>query len=346
MNRKKKRIQFLLFLGIMVLTFYTVLRGQDFTKIIKAVLGMTPGYLLCAMALGIFFVSLEGIMIWYLLSALGGKSGVGRCIVYSFIGFFYSGITPSATGGQPMQLYYMKKDGNETSECSVVLMTVALAYKAVLVLIGVVVLLFWYQPLKSYFKGYFYLFLLGIVLNTAVVLAIWGLMVFPGLLTRLLGGCARVLEQVHILKKKPGRGEEIRLFVESYGDAVDFIRGHKKKLAVVSVLTFLQRFCVFLLTYVVYRGFGLHVAGGGTVMLLQAAVYLTVDMLPIPGAQGITELVYRTVFAEIFTGTYLIPSMLVSRGMNFYVPLAVSAAVVAAMFCIHAGRPADRRQIK
>jgi hypothetical protein len=29
---------------------------------------------------------------------------------YSFIGFFFSGITPSASGGQPAQIYYMNKD--------------------------------------------------------------------------------------------------------------------------------------------------------------------------------------------------------------------------------------------
>lgn len=237
-----------------------------------------------------------------------------------------------------MQLYYMKKDGNKTSESSVVLMTVALAYKAVLVLIGLGVLVLWHGPLRSYFKGYFGLLLLGIVLNTVVVLAIWGLMVFPGALTRLMTGGAWALERVHILREKPERGAQIRQFVERYGDAVDFIRGHRKKLAVVFALTFLQRFCVFLLTYVVYRGFGLRTAGGLTVMMLQAAVYLTVDMLPVPGAQGITELVYRTVFARIFTGTYLLPSMLVSRGMNFYVPLVVSALVVAACFYLDAKR--------
>lgn len=55
-------------------------------------------------------------------------AGLLRCISYSFIGFFFSGINPSATGGQPMQLYYMKKDGNKISSASVVLMTVAVIY--------------------------------------------------------------------------------------------------------------------------------------------------------------------------------------------------------------------------
>lgn len=55
---------------------------------------------------------------------------------------FYSGITPSATGGQPVQLYYMNKDGNKGSDSTIVLMTVAVIYKIVLVVLGVGMLLF------------------------------------------------------------------------------------------------------------------------------------------------------------------------------------------------------------
>ena len=78
-----------------------------------------------AVFLAVFFVAGEGCMIWYLLRGIGEQPTLLRCMSYSFIGFFFSGITPSATGGQPMQLYYMRRDGNALSASSVVLMTVA-----------------------------------------------------------------------------------------------------------------------------------------------------------------------------------------------------------------------------
>ena len=64
-----------------------------------------------------------------------------------------------------------------------------------------------------------------------------------------------------------------------------------------------------------------------TIMLLQAAVYITVDMLPLPGAQGITELVYCRIFSKVFTGGYLMPSLYVTRGINFYFLLFLSLCV-------------------
>ena len=78
------------------------------------------------------------------------------------------------------------------------------------------------------------------------------------------------------------------------------------------------------LLYTSYLGFGLSGAPAWEVIVLQASVYIAVDMLPLPGAQGITEWMYRSVFQGIFTGGYLVPSMVVSRGINFYFLLLIS----------------------
>ena len=159
-KNKKNLISVLLFLLLAALAFSAICKGNDMTEVAKAVRKMDAWYLFGAMGLGIFFVSAEGLMICYLLRALGNPIAAGRCIKYSFIGFFYSGITPSATGGQPMQLYHVKKDGLKISESTVVLMTVAVLYKFVLVVIGIFMLLFGYHPLKNYLGSYMWLFYL------------------------------------------------------------------------------------------------------------------------------------------------------------------------------------------
>ncbi len=93
--------------------------------------------------------------------------------------------------------------------------------------------------------------------------------------------------------------------------------------------TFVQRCLVFLLPYVVYLGFGLEGADALTILMIQMSVYLAVDMLPLPGAQGITELMYRRAFRDIFTVEYVVPSMCVTRGISFYFLLFFSMAVCA-----------------
>lgn len=334
MSGRKRAVQIIIFLLIMCLTFYALFSGRDLAGIGRALLRMSPWYLFLCVLLAVFFVSAEGFMIWYLLRSMGAcrqgsqGSSLMRCIQYSFIGFFYSGITPSATGGQPVQLYYMNKDGNSGSASTVVLMTVAVIYKFVLVVIGFGILLFWAVPLSRELGGYFSLYLFGLFLNIVLVAMILGVMLFPGIILKTALFLKRVSVRFKICKSPGDMEKKVIDFTDRYRQAVLWLREHKRKLAVIIVITFLQRCSVFLLTYMVYLGFGLHGSGAVTIVFLQAAVYIAVDMLPLPGAQGITELMYQTVFAHVFTGAYLIPSMMVSRGINFYFLLIVSLAVV------------------
>ena len=292
MNRKNL-ISAAFFLLLLTATIVVIFQGNDMNTVVAAMQTLSPVYLVAAALTALFFTSAEGIMIWYLLGSLEGKTPLFSCIKYSFVGFFYSGITPSATGGQPMQLYYMQKEGHKVSDSSVVLMTVAVVYKLVLALMGVAILLFYR--------------------------------------TQLMGYLGAVLKKLHILKKSGKRKEKLIEMADQYHEAVVFLIGHKNKIAFVLILTFIQRCSVFFMTWLIYKGMGLTGESVLSIMILQASVYIAVDMLPLPGAQGITEIMYKASFGQVFKGALLPASMCLTRGLNFYFLLIVSA--VTAMYC-------------
>ena len=338
MDRKRKKklaINVILFLAIMVFTMWFVFRDEGVEAVLTAMKQMSFAHLLLAIVIALFFVSAEGVMIWYLLRSIDGTSSLFSCISCSFIGFLFSGITPSATGGQPMQLYYLKRDGNSWSLSSVALMTVALMYKLVLVLFGVGILLFWHAPLREYLgKGYYRLFLLGLTLNTLLVVGLLMVMFTPSVIRLLSGKAEWLAVKLHLLKKAGSKQARLDHFMENYQNALSFLKEHKGKMLVVLFGTVVQRAAVFALTYVVYRGMGMSGASLTTIMWLQAAVYIAVDMLPIPGAQGITEAMYRRAFLNIFTAGHVTASMCISRGISFYLMISVGLIVTLYEFCI------------
>ena len=57
-------------------------------------------------------------------------------------------------------------------------------------------------------------------------------------------------------------------------------------------------------------------------------------MLPIPGAQGITEAMYRRAFLDIFTAGHVTASMCISRGVSFYLMILVGLVVTLYQFVI------------
>lgn len=95
---------------LIIFTFSLVLKDQDVTEILKISATVKKQYILIAMfAMGVFIVS-ESINIGRILKELGEKSKFISNVRYTLIGFFFSAITPAASGGQPMEIYYMHKD--------------------------------------------------------------------------------------------------------------------------------------------------------------------------------------------------------------------------------------------
>ncbi len=325
--RLKNQLSYLFFILLAILAFYTVFRDNDMAMVVASLKKMKLSYLLAAAGMALLFTMMEGVMIWYLLRGLQGRAVLKDCIRYSFVGFLYSGITPSATGGQPMQLYHMKRDGNDLSASTVVLMTVALVYKLVLVLMGIAMVLFGFSVLKENLGSYLHLFYLGMFLNTALVVILFVVMVFPSFARWMILAIEKLLVKMRIMKQSEYRTDKIYRFIQSYQNAVHFLLHNKKQVAVVLIATFGQRCLVFILPYIVYRGFGLEGADALTILMIQMSIYLAVDMLPLPGAQGITELMYRRAFRDVFTIEYVVPSMCVTRGVSFYFLLFFSIFV-------------------
>lgn len=331
MKGKKKIISAVLFVALAALTFFAVFRGQDLEEIGRSISQIHKGYLFAAAVVAVSFVAAEGVVLWYLFRIVGEKVPFWSGMKYSFAGFFYSGITPSASGGQPMQLYYMAKDGHSAAAGSVVLLADAAIYKIVLVLIGIGIAVFWFDGLCTYLGGYIFLYFLGLFLNAMLVIAILAVMLSGAGLERVLLWGERLLVKIRFLKPSEKRKEKIHLILEQYVQTVDFLRGNWKKLIVLMAFVVQQRFGVFFLTWLIYKGLGLTGTNMWVVMMLQAVIYIAVDMLPLPGSQGITELMYTALFLPVFTDRYLTVSMCVTRGLNFYMLMLISGAV--AVYC-------------
>ncbi len=341
MKTGKKIISAVIFLALMAVTFYVVFKNQDLTEIIDAIKQMEKGYLALAVGIALFFVSAEGILFWYLFKNVGEKASLLSCIKYAFVGFFFSGITPSATGGQPMQLYYMSKDGRKVANSTVALLSAAAAYKLVLVLMGVGICLFWWNPLKGYLEGFMPLYILGLFLNAGLVVVLLVIIMNAAGLERFLCAAERFLVKLHLMKPSEKRRESIHEMITQYQETVTFLKTHLRVVTFLLVITFVQRCSVFGLTWFVYKGMGLSGTDAFTIMALQAVVYIAVDMLPLPGSQGITEIMYAAVFHKIFIGNTLTISMCVTRGINFYMLLIISALV--SVYCWLSVRKKSRK---
>lgn len=337
-NKKRNLFNFVFLIVVFGLTVYMVFKGEDIHNIAAVVRTADIRYLFLGIVCVVLFMIGESVIIFYMMRTLGEKVRMSHCALYSFVGFFFSCITPSATGGQPMQIYYMKKDELDVPVSTLVLMIVTITYKAVLVFIGGLLFLFGRDFLAGYLGDYMWIFYLGLGLNIFCVTFMMVLVFAPGLAKWIMVRGLKLMEHFCLLKKKAARLEKLEESMDQYHETAAFWAGHKRVILNVFLITMVQRLILFTVTYWVYRALGLKGAGIVTVTVLQAVISVSVDMLPLPGGMGISETLYLIMFVPVF-GEILLPSMLLSRGISYYGQVLISALMTCtAQFTIGRGK--------
>lgn len=332
-NKKKAIFNTIFLILIFSITVYMVFKGEDLGEIIHTVRQADPVYLLVSVVCVVLFILGESVIIFYMMRTLGAKVKMGHCALYSFVGFFFSCITPSASGGQPMQIYFMKKDKLPIPVTTLVLMIVTITYKAVLVVIGIVIWIFGRGFLEGYLGQYMWVFYLGVGLNIFCVTFMMILVFAPGLAKWIMVKGLKLIEHFRFLKPKTTRLEKLEASMDQYHETAAFWASHKLVILKVFLITMMQRILLFTVTYWVYRSLGFHGYSIITLTILQSVISVSVDMLPLPGGMGISESLYLVMFAPVF-GEALLPAMLLSRGISYYAQMLISAVMTCVAYFI------------
>lgn len=330
MQTKKKVIFNGIFLLLVFsLTIYGVFHGEDLGAMLDAIRSADKLWLLPGALLVVFFIWGESIIIWYMMRSFGIRLRKRTCFLFSSVGFFFSCITPSASGGQPMQIYYMKKEKIPIPVSTVILMIVTITYKLVLVVIGLGILLFGGNFLHHYLEDVLPIYYLGLGLNVFCVCFMTLLVFHPLLAKSLMTKGLAVLERLHLLRHKEGRMRRLEESMDTYNETAAYLKTHIRVIIHVFLITFVQRMALFAATWFVYRSFRLHGTLAGDVIFLQAVISVSVDMLPLPGGMGISESLFLKIFKPVF-GAMLLPGMVLSRGLGYYSQLLISAVFTVA----------------
>lgn len=329
MQSKKKMIGNAVFLVVIfAVTIYGVFHGEDLDKMINAIRQVNAFWLIPGVFFALLCVWGGSIIIWYLMRSFGIDVKKRVCFLFSAVDYFFCYITPSATGGQPMQIYYMKKENIPIPVSSVVLMVVTITYKLVLVVTGIGILILGRGFTQKYLTGILPVFYLGLLLNVFCIVFMTMLLFHPVMAEKILVKGMRLLEKLHFMKKKKERLRKLRDGMQVYRETAAYLSSHKKVLVNVIWITFVQRFMLFAVTWTVYKAFGLSGTPVWEVILLQAVISISVDMLPFPGGMGISESLFLRIFPTVFQ-SLLLPAMVLSRGIGFYSQLLFSAVFTA-----------------
>ena len=327
MNAKsiKKFIRnFIFFIALIIFTFWLIFKDQDIRQLVDILRSANLIYIFIGIIFMFLYFVIESINIRSILKSFGERIPVIKALKYTFIGFFFSAITPAASGGQPMEIYYMRKDGIPVANSTLSLLIQLCGFQISTISLGIVCAISNPYLLKG---GFTFLFIIGVLLNfSALTLLLIG--IFSKKLTKkLVNFFVKILEFFKI-KNIDSRKEKINSALETYNESSIYIKTHRIEFIKSIVRVFIQIILYYSIPFFVYKSFGLNDYNILRLISLQAVLYCTTSGIPLPGAIGISEGVFLGIYGIAFGTEFLNSGMILFRGITFYLFVIISLVVV------------------
>lgn len=325
MKNFKKTIKQLLFLVVLIVfTFWLIFRKQNFSEIYNIVIKANIRYVILGIMAMFLYFTAEAYNLRRIMKAFGEEMSLIKAIKFTLIGFFFSSITPAATGGQPMEIFYMYKEKYTSTYAMTALLIQFCCFQFVTILAGIIGAII----NRSYIQGnLIYLLLIGVTFNSIALIGTL-IFLFSKKLTRFLLDIAIKFLQIIKYKKIDIAKEKLEKALEKYNNCSDFIKAHKSIFIKSLLVVCFQVLMYYSISFWVYKSLNLSGFSAFRIIMVQALLYSTVSSLPLPGAVGVSESAYLKMFSNIFGTNFINSAMILNRGINFYLYVIISASVV------------------
>ncbi len=313
-----------IFFGLIGLTFWFIFKDQD----LNSVFDIISKAFLPFVILGLFFMAMyltvEALNLKRLLNSLGENVSFKQAFKYVCICFFFSSVTPSATGGQPLEVYYMSKDGISTAHATLCVLLMTAGIEFAVVVLGIFGGLFAQEQIHG---PMFILYTYGVIINTITFLFLTVCIFWTGGVKNILGTIFTFLYNRGLKKAKVWE-EKTMSGLDKYNDSSKYIKTHMKEFGITMLRGVVQMSCLYLVPFAVMMALGIRGHNIFEVYVLQATLFVSTSGIPLPGAIGASESAFLSLYTVIFPAEILSSAMLLNRGISFYLIVLFTMAVV------------------
>lgn len=325
MSKKSKRLNLIIcgvaFVVMMVYLFLV----DDPVEIWNAVCGANPLYMLLAVGFIVMYWVLESLNLHLVAKEVHPNQKFKDSVSVSMMGQYFNCITPFASGGQPIQAYYLVKFGVPLGSALTVLLSKFIVYQAMLTIYSAIILMVRLNYVIETSPLMMPLVIIGFIVNSAVIAGLLMLALFRKPTVKIAHFTVRLLGKIRIIKNTEEKLKFIDSEMEMYYKNFQFIKKRPLLILKLCFFTVVQLTVYFAISFVIYIAFGLSGTDFVTIISCQAFVLMISAFVPLPGALGAAEGSYVLFFKGIF-GSYVHLSTVIWRFLTFYLSIIAGMA--------------------
>ena len=168
-DKKTTIINFVIIAIIFVILLIYMVKVDGIDNIIALLSSATYSWVFAGLVCMILFWLCEGLCLHIGIKKLYPNQKFFNSFRISMIGQLFNNITPFCTGGQPMQAYYMYKDGRKVSDSFSIFTMKFIVNQTALVLFSLIVSIFQFDYLKSLVSNFLFLAIIGFSVNVIAI---------------------------------------------------------------------------------------------------------------------------------------------------------------------------------
>ena len=244
---------------------------------------------------------------------------------------YYNNITPLAGGGQPFEIYYLRKKGVPVGIASGVPLVAYALNKISYVFVSILfIIIYGFGTVTTAVKV---LAIIGIVANLLVPLAIIFFTIMPKISNAVSRFIAKIATKLHIVKDEKAFEKKLTESIVEYADCIIYFLKKSKTSIIISFLCSIAYYvALYSLPYFIIRlcGSNANISWGQTFAYC-VICYATVTLLPTPGGSGGAEISFRSIFAGyIATEGMVLWGILSWRMLSYYFFVAIGIILIIA----------------
>lgn len=322
MKSLKKNI--IIVIVIIAVVLYLLLR-KEFNLIMAELADVHLGYFSIAILCVIAFWLLEAKAVWVLIRQNHEGIKYGYSFLMTLATQFFNGITPFASGGQPMQVYYMKKKGVSVPVATNICVQSLMIHQIALVAINVVMII--YQTLMGTFSVKAgvakRLMWFGFLVNVAVLILFYAVSYFPKFNKFISHNLLSFLHRIRLVRDLEKRQIKMKQFFTEFHDGSEKLLDNKVELFKAVGYTLLKLAFFNVIIYFTFRSIGVKNAGFITSFMCSISVISVATVVPSPGASGGVEYAFLMFFGVFYNHAQIVATMMLWRFITYYLGLIV-----------------------
>ncbi len=327
---KKRKINIIILLLALALVLYFTLK-DNFSGVILEL--SRVNIIIFIISILIFVISLlfKTISLHVFIKTYKNNYSFKKTFELTLMGQFLNGVTPFQSGGQPFQVYLLRKDGFRISDSTSAMVKDFISFQITLILMGLFAIFanryFNIIPGSSYTT---FLISIGFIINVVVLVFLFVIISAKASSLKIINKILDFLLRFKFIKRFKISKEKIILGLEHFYEGGNELRNDKKNLVISIFANAVNLVLLYSIPFLIFKSLGCDSITITSSVVVTSFVMLIGNFIPIPGATGGIEYGFISFFGNFsITSSVLSGAMLLWRFVTYFFGMLIGFITLA-----------------